>query len=105
MSVTTPDETVGTAADQAPVVLSVVMPNYNHADHLSGALTAILTQSRLPDEIVLIDDGSTDHSRSMIDAWTALAAEYRAVAPTAEMRARFDLELDQALGTVAHHHM
>jgi hypothetical protein len=43
--------------------------------------------------------------KKVIDAWTALAAEYRAVAPTAEMRARFDLELDQALGTVAHHHM
>jgi hypothetical protein len=43
--------------------------------------------------------------KKTIDAWNALAAEYRAVAPTAEMRARFDLELDQAQGLVAHHHM
>ena len=43
--------------------------------------------------------------KKMIDAWSALAAEYRALAPTAEMKARFDLELDQAQGVVAHHHM
>jgi len=43
--------------------------------------------------------------KKTIDAWTALAAEYRALAPTAEMKARFDLELDQAQGIVAHHHM
>jgi hypothetical protein len=43
--------------------------------------------------------------KETIDAWNALAAEYRAVAPTPEMRARFDLELDQAQGVVAHHHM
>ena len=29
-----------------------------------------------------------------LDEWTALAAEYRRVAPTAEMKARFDLELE-----------
>jgi hypothetical protein len=43
--------------------------------------------------------------KKTIDAWNALASEYRAVAPTPEMRARFDLELDQAQGVVAHHHM
>jgi hypothetical protein len=43
--------------------------------------------------------------KKTIDAWNALAAEYRALAPTAEMKARFDLELDQAQGLVAHHHM
>ena len=40
-----------------------------------------------------------------IEAWTALAAEYRAVAPTPELKARFDVELQQALGTVSHDHM
>jgi hypothetical protein len=43
--------------------------------------------------------------KKVLDAWTTLAAEYRKVAPTPEMRARFDLELDQALGSMAHHHM
>lgn len=43
--------------------------------------------------------------KKTIDAWSVLAAEYRALAPTPEMRARFDLELDQAQGLMAHHHM
>jgi hypothetical protein len=43
--------------------------------------------------------------KKVLDEWTALAADYRRLAPTPEMRARFDLELDQALGTVGHHHM
>jgi len=43
--------------------------------------------------------------KKTIEAWNALAAEYRALAPTPEMKARFDLELDQAQGLVAHHHM
>jgi hypothetical protein len=43
--------------------------------------------------------------KRLLDAWTTLAAEYRRVAPTAEMKARFDLELDQATGAMAHHHM
>jgi hypothetical protein len=43
--------------------------------------------------------------KKTIDAWSAVAAEYRAAAPTPEMKARFDLELDQAQGVVAHHHM
>ena len=41
----------------------------------------------------------------MIDAWNALAAEYRAVAPTPELKARFDVELQHALGMVSHDHM
>jgi hypothetical protein len=41
----------------------------------------------------------------MIDAWNALAAEYRAVAPTPELKARFDVELQHALGMASHDHM
>jgi hypothetical protein len=40
----------------------------------------------------------------MLDAWNALANEYRAAAPTPEMKTRFDVELEEALMT-AHHHM
>jgi hypothetical protein len=43
--------------------------------------------------------------KKVLDAWSALAAEYRTLAPTPEMRARFDLELGQATGAIAHHHM
>jgi hypothetical protein len=42
--------------------------------------------------------------KKTIDAWNALADEYRAAAPTPEMKARFDVELKDAVETT-HHHM
>ena len=49
------------------VTLSVVMPNYNHAEFLPASIAAILSQLRLPDEIVIVDDGSTDQSRAILE--------------------------------------
>ena len=46
----------------AEPTLSVLMPNYNHAGFLPLAVGAILAQSRLPDEVIILDDGSTDNS-------------------------------------------
>jgi anti-sigma-K factor RskA len=43
--------------------------------------------------------------KAMIDRWNALADEYRALAPSPELRARFDVELNQALDTMGHMHM
>jgi hypothetical protein len=43
--------------------------------------------------------------KKAIDAWTALAEQYRALATTPEMKARFDVELEQALNRTTHHHM
>jgi glycosyltransferase involved in cell wall biosynthesis len=52
---------------ESDVALSVVMPNYNHAEFLPASLAAILSQLRLPDEIIIVDDGSTDQSRSLLE--------------------------------------
>ena len=47
-------------------LLSVVLPNYNHARYLARAIDAIARQSRPPDEIIVVDDGSTDGSRDLL---------------------------------------
>jgi hypothetical protein len=39
-----------------------------------------------------------------LDAWSAIADEYRAVAPTPQMRDRFDYELHMAVGAHTAHH-
>ena len=55
------------------------MPNYNHSQYFPTALEAILSQSRPPDEIIIIDDASTDGSRPMIEQWTARDSRIRAI--------------------------
>jgi glycosyltransferase involved in cell wall biosynthesis len=48
--------------------VSVILPNYNHGDHLPIAIDAIMQQSAQPLEVIVIDDGSTDQSRDLIKA-------------------------------------
>lgn len=48
--------------------ISVVLPNYNHGRLVEGALRALLAQSLPPSEIIVVDDASTDNSRSVIEA-------------------------------------
>ena len=54
------------ATSIAGPVLSVVLPNYNHAEYLPRALDALLSQERPPDEIIVVDDCSTDGSRDIV---------------------------------------
>jgi hypothetical protein len=46
--------------------LSVILPNYNHADYLDRCITAVLDQSFKDLEFVIVDDGSTDGSVQVI---------------------------------------
>jgi glycosyltransferase involved in cell wall biosynthesis len=54
------------ASDAREPLLSVVLPNYNHAQYLSRAIDAIASQDSPPDEIIVIDDASTDDSREVL---------------------------------------
>jgi glycosyltransferase involved in cell wall biosynthesis len=60
--------------------LSVVLPNYNHGKLIARAITALLTQERPPDEIVIVDDGSTDDSLRVIAALAAGTKAIRVIA-------------------------
>ena len=48
--------------------ISVVIPSHNRRHTLERALQSICEQSSPVDEIILVDDGSTDDSRSMVAA-------------------------------------
>jgi glycosyltransferase involved in cell wall biosynthesis len=63
-----------------PLALSVVLPNYNHGKLISRAVTALLAQERAPDEIVIVDDGSTDDSLRVIEAHAAGSKTIRVIA-------------------------
>lgn len=54
------------AKDKLRGGVSVVIPLYNHEHYIEQAVTSVLAQSRCPDEIVVIDDGSSDGSAEIM---------------------------------------
>lgn len=51
------------------MLVSVVMTNYNYEQFLVQAIDSCLSQSYAQVEIVVVDDGSTDGSREIIDGY------------------------------------
>lgn len=47
--------------------VSVVVPSYNHALFVKKTLHSIMNQSRRPDQLLVIDDGSSDNSPTIIE--------------------------------------
>ncbi|MBS0623607.1 MAG: glycosyltransferase [Verrucomicrobia bacterium] len=50
----------------ASPLLSICIANYNHAHYLPRAIDAILSQSFQDYELLILDDGSTDHSKECL---------------------------------------
>lgn len=50
------------------MTLTVVVPNYNKESYLSQCIESIENQSMVPDEVIIVDDCSTDGSRGVISS-------------------------------------
>ena len=50
-------------------LVSVIMPVYNGADYIGQAIESVLTQDYSSFEIIVIDDGSTDDTREIVQGY------------------------------------
>jgi glycosyltransferase involved in cell wall biosynthesis len=52
-----------------PLPISVIIPTYNLAELLPECLESVLQQTQLPQEIIVVDDGSTDETSDVIRSY------------------------------------
>ncbi|MBN1125376.1 MAG: glycosyltransferase family 2 protein [Sedimentisphaerales bacterium] len=66
--------------------VSVIIPAYNAADCITEAIQSILTQSHIPEEIIVVDDGSIDATAEMVRNYPSVHYIYQSNAGAAKAR-------------------
>lgn len=54
---------------EARPLVSVIMPTYNRANYLAEAITSVVEQSYGNFELLIIDNGSTDQTRAIVESY------------------------------------
>jgi SAM-dependent methyltransferase len=54
------------------MLVSVIIPTYNHARFLSEAIDSVIAQTRPADEIIVIDDGSNDDPAAVVSRFASV---------------------------------
>lgn len=60
-------------------MVSIIVPIYNIEDYLANCIESIISQSYTDIEIILVNDGSTDGSKNIIDKYEKLDSRIRVV--------------------------
>jgi glycosyltransferase involved in cell wall biosynthesis len=53
-------------------MISVIVPVYNGEKTIAACLEALLNQTKKPDEIIVVDDGSTDKTKEIVEKFKAV---------------------------------
>jgi glycosyltransferase involved in cell wall biosynthesis len=80
------------------------MPNYNHGHLIGRALDAIVAQSRPPDELIIVDDASTDRSLEVIESYAKRYPYIRLVRSEENRGAHESATQAAAMATCDFHH-
>src|SRR5688500_13719818 len=54
-----------------PPLVSVILPVYNRAGSVARTIESVLAQTHRPLELIVIDDGSTDGTREVLDRYAS----------------------------------
>lgn len=55
--------------NDSPVLVSIIIPNYNHSKFIEDRIESILNQTYTCVEIIILDDHSTDNSQEIIEKY------------------------------------
>jgi len=48
---------------------SIILPTFNRASYLEKAIGSVLSQTFEDFELIIVDDGSTDNTRTVVENW------------------------------------
>ena len=68
---TVPNYSLSLTSEFKPGLVSVIVPTYNRADLIIHTLQSILAQTYRPIEILVVDDGSIDNTRQIVEQFAA----------------------------------
>ncbi|RMF83411.1 MAG: glycosyltransferase, partial [Planctomycetota bacterium] len=60
-------------------LVSIVLPVYNGADYVGESIESVLAQSYADFELIIVDDGSTDETPQIVDAYAARDERVRVI--------------------------
>lgn len=76
--------------------ISVVIPSFNHSRFIAGCLDSVLSQTRKPRQVIVVDDGSTDETTGVVNNYRgAVAVQLR---PHEGLRATVAYGLSHVVG-------
>lgn len=58
-------------------LITIIIPTYNRADKICDAIDSVLNQTYKNTQIVVIDDGSTDHTAQLVKKYTGIEYYYK----------------------------